>query len=125
MSKGYLSSSVVLAIAVILIVSPVSNSFPLTDREEDFNTAERFFQRSEYEQAITSFINFIRNYPRNDLTDDAIYRIGEIYLYGKDYSTALMYFQMLTEEFPYSDLYSEVDYKMGVSFFYQKIMIGR
>ncbi len=120
MNKGCLSSFVVLVIAVIFFVSPVSYSFPLTDREKDFNTAERFFQRSEHEKALTSFVSFIRNYPRNDLTDDAIYRIGEIYLYGKDYSTALMYFQMITEEFPYSDLHSEVDYKMGVSYFYLK-----
>jgi len=71
------------------------------------------------ETALPLFVEFVKDYPDNDLTDNASYWIGECYYLMSDYQKALDQFKVVTERFPDRDKAPDALLKMG--FCYEKI----
>ncbi len=93
-------------------VSPVD-----TETKRDFDLGEGYFQNKEYDLAISAFDAFIQKYPKGPLLDQALFRIGESYLYKKDYKEAVGYLRKLLElPVPSEELVRMAKYKLGVAY---------
>ncbi len=57
---------------------------------------------------------FVETYPRADVTDEALARLGGIYLEKKDFNKATVYYRRLIEDFPLSRFREEALYGLGV-----------
>ena len=71
------------------------------------------------ETALPLFIEFVKTYPSDELTDNASYWIGECYYLMSDYQKALDQFKGVTERFPGKDKAPDALLKMG--FCYEKM----
>jgi len=70
------------------------------------------------ETALPLFVDFVKAYPNDELTDNASYWIGECYYLMSDYQKALDQFRGVTERFPDKDKAPDAMLKMG--FCYEK-----
>ena len=71
------------------------------------------------ETALPLFVEFLKTYPNDELTDNASYWIGECYYLMSDYQKALDQFRGVTERFPDKDKAPDALLKMG--YCYEKI----
>src|SRR5207244_1186966 len=58
-----------------------------------FAQATADYQRGQYELARQGFQDYVDTYPRTDLSDDALYWIGECYTAQKKYQLAITAFE--------------------------------
>ncbi len=65
------------------------------------------------ESALPLFVEFVKTYPKDELTDNASYWIGECYYLMSDYQKALDQFRGVTERFPDKDKAPDALLKMG------------
>ncbi len=75
--------------------------------EADYNNALKAHQDGEFEKAEKLFSTFVYKYPRNDLTDNALFWMGEGFMARKMYKNAITKFQDLMDRFPKSDMKCE------------------
>jgi tol-pal system protein YbgF len=71
------------------------------------------------ETALPLFVEFVKTYPSDELTDNASYWIGECYYLMSDYQKAIDQFKGVTERFPGKDKAPDALLKIG--FCYEKI----
>jgi branched-chain amino acid transport system substrate-binding protein len=78
------------------------------------------YKEGDLERAARHFQDFIVQYPRTSITDDALYFLGDIYFQRREYSVAALQFERLLGYFPSSPHYPEAQwslancyYKMG------------
>ncbi len=71
------------------------------------------------ESALPLFVAFVKEFPNDELTDNASYWIGECYYIMSDYQKALDQFRSVTEQFPDKDKTPDALLKMG--YCYEKI----
>lgn len=60
--------------------------------------------RGDYEFAIAGFNEFLTKYPDSELSDDALFRLGELAWLDKDEESALASYVRLLDQFPDSEL---------------------
>jgi tol-pal system protein YbgF len=65
------------------------------------------------EAALPLFVKFVKDFPDDELTDNASYWIGECYYLMSDYQKALDQFKGVTERFPGKDKAPDALLKMG------------
>jgi tol-pal system protein YbgF len=58
------------------------------------------YNEGKYEEAVTGFKNFIEQYPKSDLADNAQFWIGESYMALKQYEQAILAYQGVIKEYP-------------------------
>ena len=80
-------------------VGAVSNSAVTLSVQDAYDEAFALLKRSLYADAIVAFEAFVRNYPANDLTDDAYYWMAEARYVTREFSPALAGFQTVTANF--------------------------
>ena len=78
-----------------------SNAVTLS-AQDAYDEAFALLKRSLYADAVVAFETFVRNYPTNDLTDDAYYWMAEARYVTREFSPALAGFQTVTANFPSS-----------------------
>jgi tol-pal system protein YbgF len=71
------------------------------------------------EAALPLFSEFVKDFPNDELTDNAFYWIGECYYLMSDYRRALDQFRGVTERFPDRDKTPDALLKMG--YCYEKL----
>jgi tol-pal system protein YbgF len=71
------------------------------------------------EAALPLFSEFVKDFPNDELTDNALYWIGECYYLLSDYQKALDQFRGVTERFPDRDKTPDALLKMG--YCYEKL----
>ncbi len=86
--------------------------------KESFAVAEKFFKKSEYEEAIMQYQNHIKKFPGGDFVDDAVFQLGEIYRLRKNYFMAIRYYQLLNKIDIKTDLYNESEYKIALCYYH-------
>jgi len=70
---------------------------------DTFAQATADYQRGQYELARQGFQDYVDTYPKTDLSDDALYWIGECYAAQKKHPQAITAFEQLFKSYPQSD----------------------
>jgi len=73
-----------------------------TDDQAAYNRAFDALKASDYNGAVTQFREFLRQYPKSALADNAQYWLGEGYYVTRDYDTAIAAFRAVGEQYPQS-----------------------
>lgn len=93
---------------------PATNAAPGTARG-DFDFAKSFFDRGQFELAEGSFKDFLRAYPRDRLTPDAIFYVGESFYRRNRFREAAENYLTVTTSHGKSARASEAMLKLGMS----------
>ena len=88
--------------AVVKTGTNASTSADPAMESSDYEAALNAFKARDYNQAISGFKNFLRNYPDSALAPNAQYWIGYSYYSLKDYKSALAQQQKLIAVYPAS-----------------------
>ena len=71
--------------------------------KDQYNDAHRFLQAGKFGKAREAFQAFIDAHPKNDLTDNAYYWLGESYFSSKNYKSAARVYAFGFDRFPKTD----------------------
>lgn len=85
-------------------------------RAKAYDDAFQAFKDQNYKEARRKFESFIKDYPKNDLTDNAQFWIGETYYSEKDYEGAILAYETLLKKYPGSTKTGAAMLKQGLSF---------
>jgi tol-pal system protein YbgF len=84
-----------------------------------YNSGTKAFSDRKYQDAVKIFQDFVSNYPKNKLTSNAYFWLGESYYQLKNYNGAILAYQQIIEKFSGSNKVQPAMFKQGVSM-YQK-----
>jgi ABC-type branched-subunit amino acid transport system substrate-binding protein/predicted negative regulator of RcsB-dependent stress response len=88
-----------------------------TAGERLYKSAYDEYKRGELDKAARHFQDFIVQYPRTALTDDALYFLGDIYLQRQEYKVAAIQFERLLNYFPSSPYVREAQWSLAKCYF--------
>jgi len=88
---------------------------PLPSKKEMYDKALELYNKGEYENAINAFEAFLAIYTQDELTDNALYWIGESYYAQKKYNEALIYFHRVVIDYPNADKVPSALYKEALT----------
>jgi tol-pal system protein YbgF len=72
----------------------------LSQDVERYDYAYALFKEKKFDQAMTSFQQFLEEYPKSDRADNAQFWIGECLMGLKQYDRAILAFQQVIEKYP-------------------------
>jgi tol-pal system protein YbgF len=87
------------------------------DDQAAYNRAFDALKSSDYNGAITQFREFLRQYPKSALADNAQYWLGEGYYVTRDYDNSIAAFRAVGEQYPQSRKAPDALLKMGYAQF--------
>ncbi|MFH1448863.1 MAG: tetratricopeptide repeat protein [bacterium] len=87
-----------------------------------FSNAESLFVDSRYQEAITSYQEFIELFPYHNLVANAYYNIGESYYRLMDFALAEKYFKEVMTNFPKDTIAIEAQNRLGDSYQKQELL---
>jgi tetratricopeptide (TPR) repeat protein len=79
--------------------------------------ADAYQDADQYEKAIESYDNILKDYPDSLYSDYLQYQIGLCFLRMTNYEAAILAFKTLLSNFPKSKLIDEVSYALGLVYF--------
>jgi tol-pal system protein YbgF len=82
--------------------------------DELYRSAYEDYMRGNYDLAADGFAEYLRRYPGTELTDNALYWIGECQDAGNQREAALATFTRVLEEYPSSDKAAAAQLKKGL-----------
>lgn len=88
----------------------------LDNKTKDYEAAYQAFKDKRYREAGKRFEAFIKDYPRNELTDNAQFWIAETYYVEKDYEGAILAYEALLKNYSDSEKISGALLKQGFAF---------
>ena len=88
-----------------------------TDIERQYKSAYEEYKRGELDKAARHFQDFVVQYPRTALTDDALYYLGDIYVQRQEYKVAAIQFERLLNYFPSSPHLKEAQWSLARCYF--------
>jgi tol-pal system protein YbgF len=103
-------------VAAPLTPAPVIAPMPGTDPAQTYQTAQRDYQRGNYDLAIAGFREYLARNPNSDLADNAAYWIGEVLYSQKKYREAIAQFDSVVTKFPKSDKVAGALLKKGYAY---------
>jgi len=86
------------------------------ERTKAYDAAYQSFKDKKYKEAREKFESFIKDYPKNDLTDNAQFWIAETYYAEKYYEDAILAYEALLKKYPDSKKTSGALLKQAFSF---------
>lgn len=78
-----------------------------------YQAAFELLKNGQYDQAITAFRGYLTTYPNGQLSDNALYWLGEAYYVNKSFAEALTSFQHVVDNFPASRKLPDALLKIG------------
>ncbi|MCJ7664769.1 MAG: penicillin-binding protein activator [Desulfobacterales bacterium] len=81
--------------------------------ERQYKSAYDEYKRGELDKAARHLQDFVIQYPRTALTDDALYFLGDIYLQRQEYKVAAIQFERLLSYFPSSPHLTEAQWSLA------------
>jgi tol-pal system protein YbgF len=84
-----------------------------------YNSGTKAFSERNYQDAVKIFQDFVKVYPKNRLTGNAYFWLGESYYQLKNYNGAILAYQQIIENFSGSNKLQSALFKQGVCM-YQK-----
>lgn len=89
---------------------------PFTTGEDLYNSAYGHFENGEFGQAILEFEEYVANYGKSELADNAQYWIGECYYAQKDFRQAIREFDKVENNFPDGNKVPAAKLKKGLAY---------
>ena len=86
------------------------------DAEKTYRDAFKLLKKSQYDQALVAFKNFLKDYPNDALSNNAQYWIGEANYVMQNYEIAINEYQALLNTYPDSQKASHALLKIGYSY---------
>ena len=80
-----------------------------------YREAHELYRAKKFEEAISGFRKLIKYYPKNPLTDNAQYWIGEAYYSSKDFAKALVEFKKVLDIYPDESKAPDAMLKIGLT----------
>lgn len=81
-----------------------------------YEQAYELYKEKKYKEARDRFSKFLKDFPKNDLADNAQFWIGETYYAEKDFEGAILAYEMVIKNFPQSEKLSGAMLKQGMAF---------
>jgi tol-pal system protein YbgF len=78
-----------------------------------YEAAYNEYLRGNYDVALVAFQNYIAVYPATDLSDNAVYWLGECLYRQRKYRPAIQEFERVARQFPHSDKLASASLKKG------------
>jgi branched-chain amino acid transport system substrate-binding protein len=85
--------------------------------ERQYRNAFDEYKGGELDKASRHLQDFVVQYPRTSLTDDALYFLGDIYLQRQEYKVAAIQFERLLSYFPSSPHLKEAQWSLARCYF--------
>jgi tol-pal system protein YbgF len=82
-----------------------------------YQQALESFYTMKYQQAQSTWAEFVKGFPRDPLVPNAIFWQGECFFQMQDYANAVLTYQKVIEEHGNSNKYAAALLKQGISFF--------
>jgi tol-pal system protein YbgF len=82
-----------------------------------YQAAFDLLKGSQFDQAITAFLQFLTTYPDSSLADNAQYWLGEAYYVNKSFPEALAAFQRVATKYPQSRKVPDALLKVGYCYY--------
>jgi tol-pal system protein YbgF len=89
---------------------------PLKDKAAIYEGAYDAFKKKKYKDARERFEAFIKEFPKDKLTDNAYFWIAETYYGEKDFEGAILAYETLLKKYPKSEKAPASLLKQGLSF---------
>ena len=103
MSEAAPESNVKAPARVVAVVSPAASVAPAeTTESRDYEVAYSLFKTARYQDAISQFKQFIKNYPGSSFVPSAHYWTGNSYYAKRDFKNAISTQEKLIDAFPNS-----------------------
>lgn len=100
--------------------TPTTSPLPLGAQPSEpaqlYNSAYEDYMRGNFDLAIQGFSEYLRRYPDTELTDNALYWIGECFYSKKDYDKAIDTFTQLLNTYKTSDKAAAALLKKGFAY---------
>ena len=93
--------------------SSMAGGIAAGDPESAYQAAFDALKQGQYERSGQLFNDFVRTYPSHELTDNAMYWLGESYYVTQNYDTALATFRELIQRFPAGEKTPDAELKIG------------
>ena len=93
--------------------NPVSN---IKSKQNKYDEAYALYKKGNYSEARKLFEDFLKTYPKDQLTDNAIYWIGNCYFKEKKHEKAISVFEDLINKFPESNKAPDSHYVQALAF---------
>ena len=93
--------------------NPVSN---IKSKQNKYDEAYALYKEGSYSEARKLFEDFSKTYPKDQLTDNAIYWIGNCYFKEKKHEKAISIFEDLINKFPESNKAPDSHYVQALAF---------
>ncbi len=85
-------------------------------KKNKYDGAYALFKAGKYSEARKFFENFLKTYPNDQLTDNALYWTGNCYYKEKKYEKAISTFEDIIKKFPKSNKAPDAHYIQALSF---------
>jgi len=85
-------------------------------KQNRYDGAYALFNAGKYGEARKLFQNFLDSYPRDGLSDNALYWIGKSYFREKKYEKSIAAFEDLIKKFPKSNKAPDAHYTQALAF---------
>ena len=86
------------------------------EAEKTYRNAFKLLKESQYDQALVAFKSFLKDYPNDNLSNNAQYWIGEANYVMQNYEIAINEYQALLNTYPDSQKASHALLKRGYSY---------
>jgi tol-pal system protein YbgF len=95
---------------------PANDKVKTNDKTKTYEAAYQAFKDKKYKDARGKFEGFLKEFPKDKLSGNAQFWIGESYYAEKDYESAILAYETLLKKYPESDKASGALLKQGLSF---------
>lgn len=97
--------------------SPAQKPVSASDQKQNrYDGAYELFKAGKYGESRKLFQNFLDTYPNDDLSDNALYWIGNSYFKEKKYEKSISAFEDLIKKFPKSNKAPDAHYIQALAF---------
>ncbi|KZZ58762.1 hypothetical protein A3762_07160 [Oleiphilus sp. HI0125] len=96
-----------------------AESAPSVDQDQqklDYQNAYAYVTKKDFPAAVDALHAFVEKYPDGDLTGNAFYWLGEVYLVLPQLEQAKQAFSIVVKTFPGHRKLSDATYKLGVTY---------
>ena len=86
------------------------------DKESAYVAAYELFKDGKFDKAREAFLNFLKQYPDTEYSDNAQFWLGECFYFEKKYENAILEYEKVTKNYPDGDRVPHALLKQGISF---------
>ena len=86
------------------------------DKESAYVAAYELFKDGKFDKAREAFLNFLKQYPDTEYSDNAQFWLGECFYFEKKYENAILEYEKVAQNYSDGDRVPHALLKQGISF---------